>query len=334
MKESDIRPAEILNTYLRLSVEDAGRFFRDRSRFRHRSCPGCAGVGQRPAFVKNGFELSFCSRCGSLYVDPIPDDADLAAFYRDSPSQRYWATVFFPSVAETRRQKIFGPRVERLRGLMADAGMTPRRVVDVGAGSGIFLEECRARGFGTDLAAVEPNSDMARTCREKGFEVFSGFGAEAGADSRWAGKGDLVVSFEVIEHVADPASYVNDLARLARPGGHVVVSGLCGTGFDIAVLGAAAKAIAPPHHLNFLSRVGVEALVERCRLELISFLTPGQLDVDILANTLAENPGLTVDRFARHLACEVPASVRQAFQEFLIAHGLSSHMWVIARRRG
>ena len=332
MKESDIRPADILNEYLRLSAADAATFFPDPARFVHRPCPGCGGDAPRPAFEKNGFALSTCGACGTLYVERVPRGDDLDAFYRDSPSQRYWASVFFPAVAEARREKIFRPRVERLQALVAGLGVTPRRVMDVGAGAGIFLQEARALGFGDEQLAVEPNTDLAAGCRDAGFTTFEGFGFEAAADPDWADSADLVVSFEVIEHVLSPMDFVSELGRLAKPGGLVAASGLCGSGFDIAVLGAASKAVSPPHHLNFLSRRGVTDLLARCGLEEVAFVTPGVLDVDIVRNTLAEKPDLPVDAFIRHLTLDASEETRGAFQKLITEHGMSSHMWVVARR--
>ena len=59
MKESDIRPAELLDEYLRLSVADAERLFADRSTLSERPCPGCGSVEYRAAFEKNGFRNFF-----------------------------------------------------------------------------------------------------------------------------------------------------------------------------------------------------------------------------------------------------------------------------------
>jgi SAM-dependent methyltransferase len=273
-----------------------------------------------------------CGTCGTLYVNPIPSEAALADFYRDSRSQRYWASTFFPAVAEARRQKIFRPRVERLQGLVEKPKNRIGTVVDVGAGSGIFLEECRAAGLGTAWRAVEPNGPLAAMCRGKGFETFQGFAGDAGADAAWAGQADLVASFEVIEHVARVDDYLRDMARLMLPTGILVVSGLCGSGFDIACLQAASNAVAPPHHLNFLDRNAIGPLLLRCGLELVSFLTPGQLDVDIVRNKLREVPDAVQDRFVRDLALSADDGLRAAFQRFLADYGLSSHMWLVARR--
>ena len=326
MRESDIRPEALLTEYLRLSAEDAGHFFSDETAFVHRLCPGCGADSPQAAFVKSGFTYARCSDCSSLYAVPSPEPGLLGAFYADSPSQHYWGKVFFPAVAEARRTKIFRPRVERIQALLAEHGMVGDTLVDVGAGTGIFLEECRSLGVGRHLLALEPSVEMAEICRSKGFETLQAFADQA---APWHGRADLVASFEVIEHVHSPADFLADLRALARPGGLVLVTGLCGTGFDILTLGPDSKAVSPPHHLNFLSRAGLSALLTRVGLEEIAFLTPGQLDVDIVRNTK-----LPADPFLAHLLGQGTESQRAAFQRFLAENGLSSHMWVLARRPG
>ncbi|MEO0036586.1 MAG: hypothetical protein RLZZ501_2609 [Pseudomonadota bacterium] len=331
MREADIRPAALHDEYLRLSTADVATLFPDTRGFVARPCPGCGARGV-PAFAKGVFSLVRCPDCGTLWVDPAPPPERLAAFYRDSASQRYWGEVFFPAVAEARRELIFRPRVERIAALLAGRGLNPGAVVDVGAGTGIFLEEARAAGWAGPLRAVEPTAGLAATCRSKGFATFEGLADQAAADPAWAGQADLVVSFEVIEHLVSAEGFLRDLATLARPGGLILVTGLCGTGFDILTLGARSKAVAPPHHLTFLSQAGVEALLPRCGLDLLDFLTPGRIDLDIVRNTLAAAGAVADDPFLRHLLGHAPAETQAAFQAFLADNRLSSHMWLLARK--
>lgn len=334
MREDEIRPQDILDEYLRLSAADALTFFADSAAFEHRPCPGCGAEQPVPGWEKAGFRYVRCGQCFTLYADPAPAPDRLDEFYRDSPSQRYLASTFYPRVAEARREKIFRPRVERIRGLLAEHGTVHGTVVDVGAGTGIFLSECRNLGVGGVQRAVEPSAGAAEICRNLGFETFQGFAGEAACDPAWAGGADLVVSFEVIEHVCSVIDFVSEMAALAKPGGLVLTTGLCGTGFDIMTLGARAKAVSPPHHLNFLSRDGVSALLARCGLEEVAFLTPGQLDVDIVRNTLIDDPQAVADPFLRRLVALGSEAQRAAFQTYLSENGLSSHMWILARRPG
>ena len=330
LREADIRPTDVHAEYIRLSAADGERLFGDRDGWVHRTCPGCGGDRPLPEFNKQGFRLVRCAACDSLYVDPCPAAADLVPLYADSPSARYWAEVFFPSVAEARRGHVFRPRAQRIVDLMVEAGRALATVIDVGAGAGMFLEELGRLRPDLGLRAVEPGPPLAVQCRDKGFETYQGFGEAAALEPGWAGTADLVVCFEVIEHTTDPLAFVGALAALARPGGTVLFSGLSGDGFDIRVLGAKSNAVTPPHHLTFLSVGGTRRLLDRAGLEGIRVFTPGLLDVNIVVNKLRDD-GAVTDPFLRHLLLGPDEQARQAFQKFLQDNALSSHMWAMGR---
>src|SRR5690348_5848075 len=99
MKEADIRPAAILDEYLRLCREDIPRFFAGAKRA-DLPCVACGSVDTAQAFEKEGFGYRQCRGCGTLYQAPRPTFEAFEKFYGDSASSSYWANVFFPSVAE------------------------------------------------------------------------------------------------------------------------------------------------------------------------------------------------------------------------------------------
>ncbi len=334
MKESDIRPAELLREYLRISASDAEVFFpasQPETRVL-RACPACGARAHRIAFHKNGFPLAVCTVCDTLYVTPAPSPDRLADFYSDSPSQRYWVNTFFPAVEDARRERIFRPRVKSVLDILQKMKITANRVVDVGAGTGTFLQEMRNLGFKGTLTAVEANKDLARLCGERGFETFSGMSSAAVLDPAWQGKADLAVSFEVFEHVVSPEDFLRELSVLVRPGGLIMFTGVSGDGFDLRVLGPRATAISPPHHLNFPGRRGMQALLGRLGLKEVLFLTPGVLDVDIVRNALKDDPAAISDAFVRHLIVDCDEVQQNAFQTFLTENGLSSHLLAVVQR--
>ncbi|MDP6174410.1 MAG: class I SAM-dependent methyltransferase [Rhodospirillales bacterium] len=332
MKEYEIRPKELLDKLLELGAKDADELLQSAHEFEDRNCPGCGGHRADPAFAKFGFDYVSCGDCRTLFVNPSPMGSALDGFYRDSASAAYWARVFYPSVAQARQQKILAPRAGEIARRMEELGHGVNFLTDVGAGAGAFLEEIAKFYPDGELAAVEPNGEMAETCRENGFRTHEGNADDAAAHEDWNGRADLVTSFEVIEHVADTVAFMKGLAALTRPGGLILITGLHGGGYDIMTLGGAAKAVSPPHHLNFLSRAGVRRLLERSGLEEISFETPGKLDVDIVTNAYAGQPGLAKDPFLRFLMTEADEKTKEDFQAFLADAGLSSHMRIIARK--
>jgi 2-polyprenyl-3-methyl-5-hydroxy-6-metoxy-1,4-benzoquinol methylase len=327
MKERDIRPQALMDRYLELSALDSDRCFSDASRAPV-ACVACGADQSTHQFSKNGFDYAQCEVCETLFQSPRPPIEAFEAFYRESESSSYWAEVFFPAVAEVRREKIFLPRVERLARLCADHGIDVRRLMDVGAGYGIFLEEWRSLFPDADLIAVEPSTSLAGECRAKGFAVVEEIveNVEGHSDSA-----DLVTCFEVLEHVYAPLAFVRSLARLARPDGWVFLSTLCSDGFDLQVLWEKSTQIFPPHHINFLSVDGFERLFSRAGLVDVSVTTPGQLDVDIVRNFAGKDAGLLGgQRFLRNLLADDAAAA--AFQQFLVEQRMSSHVWVIGRK--
>jgi SAM-dependent methyltransferase len=326
MKENDIRPQDLLARYVELSAQDAERCFGHERRY-DIPCVACGSTQAEPQFVKTGFAYAQCRQCGTLYQSPRPPIEAFSAFYRDSESSRYWAEVFFPAVAEARREKIFRPRVARLRQWCAGRGVPVRRLMDVGAGYGIFLDEWRHCDPAVDAVAVEPSSHLAKECRAKGLEVVEEVAENVtGMD----GRADLVTCFEVLEHVHDPLAFVISLRRLVRPGGILFVSTLSIEGFDLQVLWERSTQISPPHHINFLSIEGFRRLFASAGLVDIDVSTPGQLDVDIVRNALNKNSGtLGQQRFVGALLKD---EVAEDFQAFLARNRLSSHAWVFGRK--
>lgn len=328
MKESDIRPAEIFQKYLELCAVDAKKYF-EKSARTPINCPACNGSDIKNAFVKNGFGYVLCKRCATLYQSPRPKKDDFDRFYKDSPSSKYWAHTFFPSVAEARRKHLFRPKVNEIMALCNKSNFTPYVIADIGAGFGIFLEEWRHQNPDAKLIAIEPNPDMANICRKKSISVAECFAEDA---KKLYEQIDLAIAFEVIEHVYDPLSFCKSLGKLLLPGGRLLLTGLTVDGFDIQVLWKNSKSISPPHHLNFMSIVGFEHLMKRAGLSIVKIFTPGKLDVDIVKNNILETSESQGQQRFIYNMLQKDTLTQKNFQKFLRQNQLSSHCWVWAKK--
>ena len=249
MKEHEIRPADVFQEYLRLSANDAAECFPKNDRHKV-NCPACNSSDLKHEFDKHGFDYVICNFCETLFLNPRPSEEAFDLFYKDSVSSRYWAEEFFPSIAEPRREKIFKPRVQKIRSLCNDLDFEPKVLMDVGAGYGIFLEEWRNAYPNTNIIGIEPSKQLAEECRRKNINIIESMVEDVDQHENYS---DLLVCFEVLEHVHTPKKFLNKVNQLIKPGGYILLSTLTISGFDIQILWENSDSISPPHHINFFS---------------------------------------------------------------------------------
>lgn len=107
-------------------------------------------------------------------------------------------------------------------------GLRDRHVLDVGCGGGILTESMRIRGArvtGIDAATEAIAAAQAHAAYSELDIVYEVATAEEFAQSH-ADSFDVVTCMEMLEHVPDPESVINALARLVKPGGTLFLSTL------------------------------------------------------------------------------------------------------------
>ena len=137
-----------------------------------------------------------------------------------------------PKGSSAMLHKLNPPRLRHIRATIDShwgidpAALKPlagRRAVDVGCGAGLLAEPL-AR-LGASVTAVDPapeNVAVAKLHAEKqGLAIDYRTG---GVEALRGESFDLVTSMEVIEHVADPAAFIVELAGLLAPGGIMILS--------------------------------------------------------------------------------------------------------------
>lgn len=102
------------------------------------------------------------------------------------------------------------------------AGVAPGRAVDVGAAGGGNTRVLRRLGW--SAAALEYGADGAQVALGRGLAVLRG---DATALPLADASLDLVVAFDVLEHLVDDARCVQEVRRVLRPGGRFLVAVPC-----------------------------------------------------------------------------------------------------------
>jgi SAM-dependent methyltransferase len=124
--------------------------------------------------------------------------------------------------------RVFGPMARHSRRIMAGLcrDLAPRSILDVGCGEGSMLKALGARHSGAALTGIELSETalaLARTSLPGAT-----FAALDIAAARLPRQFDLVVSADVVEHIADDRVALANMAAMVAPGGHLIVATLQG----------------------------------------------------------------------------------------------------------
>ncbi len=118
-------------------------------------------------------------------------------------------------------------------------------LLDVGCGGGLIAAPMRRLGFA--VTAVDASTENIGTARahaqQQGLEIDYRAATVEQLEAEGAGPFDVVLTMEVIEHVADPAAFVRACSRLVKPGGMMIVATLNRTLKSLALGKVAAEYI-------------------------------------------------------------------------------------------
>jgi 2-polyprenyl-3-methyl-5-hydroxy-6-metoxy-1,4-benzoquinol methylase len=173
-----------------------------------------------------------CRHCGLVFLDPMPNDADIDTYYRHffwSASQGGDEPPAKRILRDTRNAHW---RLDRITPVVKPGA----RILDVGSGSGAFLGQAKKAGFAVE--GIEPNIGYARyTERTFGVKVHTAPLNDVDFGDR---KFDLITCSHALEHMRDPFGALRRFHTLLEPDGHI----------DIAVPDLGEANSSPLRHLH------------------------------------------------------------------------------------
>jgi SAM-dependent methyltransferase len=285
-------------------------------------CPACGATGARLLFsatdrlyhtTEKVFQIVECPSCRLIRLSPQPTPNELRRYYPPD----YW---FVPEATTADRLEQWYRRfvlrdhlhfVERaLRDSEEDGP-----VLDVGCGGGLFLQMLSERAsrssrprsvigldFSLDAAHVAwRRSGVPAVCATLSRPPFSGESCAA------------VTMFHVLEHLYDPASYLDGAHWLLRPEGRLILQVPNAACWQFLVFGERWNGIDVPRHLIDFRLSDLEVLLDSCGFEILRYKHFSLRDNPAgMATSMA--PGL--DPMARRLR-HVPETPRQRLWKYL-----------------
>jgi SAM-dependent methyltransferase len=225
-------------------------------------CRVCHSSLTSPLFVHRGVELIKCAACTVVFSLDEPDLPRIVQHY---------STEYFSGNVEYADYLAEEPshRTQACRYLNAirTIGITGTRLFDIGCATGFFLDEARKAGWevaGCDVseAAVGYARDTLRLPVGRGD-----FLQVSGTESVF----DVVTAFNVFEHLPKPRAVADHLARIVRPGGHLVFETWDHQSWAARLLGRRWHQWDPPFVPYYYTRQALETLFPPDRWQLVHY---------------------------------------------------------------
>lgn len=213
---------------------------------RELTCPLCGVNAEMPSYFKKGEErLKLCPSCSVVFVYPRSSGTELVKQYsRAYFEQNYESTLrleYVNPLAADRKQSFFLEQAAKVTGKRAGS------VLDIGCGTGRFLEFAKTQGWET--TGLELCAEVGReTAARLGTQVYLGsvFDAELPKESF-----DVVTMFDCVEHLEDPVRALAICRRVLKPGGVLIITTPNFQGVGRLMLGPQAYGIWPDTHIIY-----------------------------------------------------------------------------------
>ena len=232
------------------------------------TCPWCNTPSQKTYLkVKDWFlsqetfEIMACEKCGLLFTVPRPGPDVIGGYYQ---SEAYYSHQnnkkgFIPRLYEWVKKPNLNYKVK-----LALEKRTAGRVLDIGCGVGDFLAAVKQRGFG--VVGVEPSTQARMVAKERlGFEPLDSNALDSLPDASF----DVITMWHVLEHVDQLQVEIQNLSRLLKADGTLIVALPNFKSFDALFYQEYWAAWDVPRHLNHFSPDAIQFIFSETDFKLI-----------------------------------------------------------------
>lgn len=205
------------------------------------------------------FDLLMDENLQLLKTHPQPNNEELQKYYQSedyishTDAKRSW----FEKIYHLVKQKAVRDKVSLIEYYNGSKGI----VLDIGSGTGDFLAEAKKQNWKT--VGMEPSDKAKSIAKQKGVCLVESY------DELEDHYFDVITMWHVLEHVPDLDFQINELKRLLKPDGTIIIAVPNYKSFDAHFYGKYWAAYDVPRHLWHFSKKAIQHLFAEKNLKLV-----------------------------------------------------------------
>jgi len=233
-------------------------------------CPACDSSLINPVLSARDYTVSGesfsiwqCANCSIRFTQDVPNIDTMGKYYK---SENYISHTNTSKGLINRLYQIIRKKtLKRKRKLVSKiAGKKQGEILDVGSGTGAFVNEMKQNGW--QVMGLEPDAGARKIAKE----IFNcGLRDTPELFHLPENFFDVITLWHVLEHVHDLQNFLNQLKKILKSSGQIIIAVPNYTSLDASVYKEYWAAYDVPRHLYHFSPLAMEFLMKKTGMEII-----------------------------------------------------------------
>jgi len=216
-------------------------------------CPICHQKDALPYASKNRYDFYRSNFCGLIFVEPLPEDT--SGIYGKDYFQGAKSGFGYADYDSDKESMI--PVFSGYLKEISKYTSSQRRLLDVGAASGSFLDAAKNKGW--DVMGVEVSEYASNKAREKGLNVVTG---TIHTDALTGKEFQVITMLDVIEHLPEPKKDLREICSLLEDRGTLIINTPDSASLWARIWGAKWHQLIPPEHLHLFNGKALKIILK------------------------------------------------------------------------
>ena len=203
--------------------------------------------------IKLGYRYLQCPSCNHIFVKEIVSEEELHSYYANRKSHHSSFEKEKWDYSKIKYQFVYRRLLKKIN-RFSESG----RLLDIGCSNGSFVSA--AQDLGWEAYGIELEKDSFEIAKRHGLKVYNKDLFQQGFPDNYF---SIITLWQVIEHLSDPIIMLNEINRILKPNGLLVVSTPNIQSIGWKLLNENWRAVEPQVHINLFSCLGLKTITEQ-----------------------------------------------------------------------